>query len=556
MKNKRSKTQSTAGRGPKRERIILIIILLLAFSLRLAFFLQLSSSSIADMVIEDSKTYHDWAAGIGGGRWISDEVFYALPLYPYFLGIIYTVFGVSLTAARFLQILMGTVNCFLIYLLGKRIFNDFTGLVAALAMSVYGWLIVYDASILSPVLIIFLIASFLLLLIRLDAAKAGPAKWLGGGLLAGITAAASAHILLFILLVPLWKHLSAKWKGSRSGWFSSLTFLAGAIIALSPITIHNWTAGNDFVPLTAHGGINFFIGNNPHARGVFEPPPILRSGGKTLRRDAEKLAEKDRGRNLKPSEISAYWFEKGFTFIRQNPLDYLVLLGKKFTIFWDNLEIADVIHPSFFKEFTPILKIHFLTFGMIAPFSLIGLVVAWGRRKRISILYFLVGTYVLSTILYFVNSRYRLSLVPFLLLFASYFICWCWESLKMKRWPAFSAALVGLVFFAVWVNPELIGKDARFTLNMGAGYNHLGSYYSQQGQLDKALIQFEKALRLEPYRPEAHYNLANIYYRMGELERALRGYREAVRRNPFYDSAHLAIALVYEKMGENRRSGQ
>ncbi|MEA1927221.1 MAG: glycosyltransferase family 39 protein, partial [Candidatus Auribacterota bacterium] len=410
----------------RRSYLILAVILLLAFGFRFVFFSQMAHSPIAEMVIEDSKTYHDWALRIAGGEWIGTDVFYALPLYPYLLGLIYTVFGSHLQTAKFIQILIGTMNCWLIFLLGRRLFNRPVGLLAAFLMSIYGWLIVYDSAILSPVLIIFLDALVLLYLLRLEKRSSGWVGWFGGGLLIGITTTASAHILLFIPLVVVWLFLNPAFRTDRPRWISAAVYLLGVIIALAPITIHNWQVGDDFVPLTAHGGINFYIGNNPHSRGVFEPPPILRSGGATLRHDAEKIARKAMGRELKPSEVSAYWFNQGFNFIKEQPGKYSQLLFRKFTIFWDSLEIADVIHPYFFRQVAPILKLPFLIFGVIAPFSLLGLALSWKRRSRIFLVYFFIGGYIFSIVLYFVNSRYRLPLVPFLMIFAGYSFFWWW----------------------------------------------------------------------------------------------------------------------------------
>ena len=528
----------------RRTYFILAGILLLAFTLRFIFFYQMANSPIAEMVIEDSKTYHDWALRIAGGDWMGTDVFYALPLYPYLLGLIYTIFGSYLQVAKFIQILIGTISCGLIFLLGRRLFNVSVGLMAAFLMAIYGWLIVYDSAILSPVLIIFLDALVLLYLLRLEKRSSGWVGWFGGGLLIGITTAASAHILPFIPLVVVWLFVNPAFRTNRPRWISAAVYLLGVIIALAPITIHNWQVGDDFVPLTAHGGINFFIGNNPHSRGVFEPPPILRSGGATLRHDAEKIARKALGRELKPSEVSAYWFNQGFTFIREQPLKFCGLFYRKFTIFWDNLEIADVIHPYFFIKVAPILKIPFLVFGWIAPFALLGLALSWKRRSRIFLIYFFIGGYIFSIVLYFINSRYRLPLVPFLLIFAAYSFYWWWEKIKAGRWISIAISIGVLAGFILWVNPQLITKP-RFVLNMGAGYNHLGAYYSQKGDMERALVEFKEALRLEPYRAEAHYNLANIQFKMGNLDEAEEGYRNASKRNPYYDSAHLALAMVY-----------
>ena len=151
---------------PRTVTLAIILIALLAFVLRSVFFYQMATSPIAEMVIEDCRTYNDWAREIAGGDWLGKEVFHALPLYPYFLGSIYAVFGYHLQLARFIQVLLGTLNCCLLFLLGRRLFNPFVGLLAAFFMAVYGWLIVYDSAVLSPVLIIFLGAASLLFLYR------------------------------------------------------------------------------------------------------------------------------------------------------------------------------------------------------------------------------------------------------------------------------------------------------------------------------------------------------------------------------------------------------
>ncbi len=541
---KKDRSQPAVSPKIEREAIILAAVLLLAFALRLAFFLQLNRSPVAEMVIEDSQTYHDWAAAIAAGDWVGDRVFTALPLYPYLLGVIYSVFGVSIPAARLVQVLIGTVNCGLIYLLGRRLFNPAVGIGAAFLTAVYGWLIVYDSAILSPVAIVFFTALLLLILLKLREREAGWPGWLGAGVWAGLTATVSGHSLIFLLLAAGWIYL----PGRR--WRRAAVFLAGAAAVIGLVAYRNWKVGDDWVPLTAHGGINFFIGNNPHARGVFEPPPILRSGGATLQHDAETIARRTLGRELKPSEVSSFWFKQGFDFIRAHPGRFLQLLGRKFTIFFDQLEIADVIHPSFFIRWTPILKIPFPVFGWIAPLALLGLILAARRWRRLLLLYLFIAGYVVSTVFYFVNSRYRLPLVPFLMIFAASAVFWGVERIRAREWKTGLPALAGLVLITYWVNPQLLGEP-RFRLNLGAGHNHLGTYFSRQGDLDRAREEFAEALRLEPQRPEAHYNLANILFRQNELEAAEGGYREAVRRNPYYESAHLALALVAERRGES-----
>ncbi len=542
---KKSAKKKTAAR-PGRGTWWLAGILLLAFALRLVFLLQMASSPIAEMLVEDSRVYQDWALRIAGGDWLGSEIFHALPFYPYYLGTVYALIGEHLQWARFIQVLLGTLNCALVYLLGRRFFSEREGLLGAGLTALYGWLVAYDSAILSPTLIVTLSALLLLSLARAEAGKNLPGC-LGAGLLGGLATTAGAHVLLFLPAAAAW--LGIRFR-SRRGSYAAGLFLAGALVVPALTTWRNYAVGDDFVPLTAHGGINFFIGNNPAARGVFEPPPGLRTGGETLRKDSTMLAEKALNRKLKPSEVSSFWFAKGWEFFRREPGKALLLLGKKAVIFWDGLEIADVIHPYFFRDYAPVIKLPLLVFPVAAPLALLGLALAVrGGRRRI-LLYLFIAAYYLSAVAYFINSRYRLPLVPILLLFAAYALCWGFESFRRRRYLPFWGALAALAVLAVLVNPGLLGKKhARFQLNMGAGHNHLGAFYTSRGDLDRALAEFRQARELEPTRAEASYNLAQVLFKKRDFPQAERYARDSIRLNPYYESGHLLLGLILEETG-------
>ena len=58
-----------------------------------------------------------------------------------------------------------------------------------------------------------------------------------------------------------------------------------------------------------------------------------------------------------------------------------------------------------------------------------------------------------------------------------------------------------------------------------------------QGEIDKALVHYRKALALQPDNPRAHYNLAVGLVRKGELEPAIAQLRIALRIDPAYPDA-------------------
>src|SRR5947209_8539402 len=59
----------------------------------------------------DAQAYHVWAQRIAGGDWLGAGVFYQAPLYPYFLGLIYRMFGEDPATIRIVQIMLGSAAC-------------------------------------------------------------------------------------------------------------------------------------------------------------------------------------------------------------------------------------------------------------------------------------------------------------------------------------------------------------------------------------------------------------------------------------------------------------
>ena len=92
-----------------REAVRVGAIFLVAFGLRLLNLLAMRENSpFYDMPTTDSDLYDKLARAIAEGDWLGTEIFYYNPLYPYFLGLCYTLFGYSYTIVKLLQIAAGS----------------------------------------------------------------------------------------------------------------------------------------------------------------------------------------------------------------------------------------------------------------------------------------------------------------------------------------------------------------------------------------------------------------------------------------------------------------
>lgn len=86
--------------------------------------------------------------------------------------------------------------------------------------------------------------------------------------------------------------------------------------------------------------------------------------------------------------------------------------------------------------------------------------------------------------------------------------------------------------------------------DFGNPYNDIGSYMTQLGQLDEAILWLEKAKQAIRYAtPEyAFYNLGQIYEMKGLWPKAMVEYKEALELNPDYEPAKSAYTRLENRL--------
>jgi 4-amino-4-deoxy-L-arabinose transferase-like glycosyltransferase len=84
-----------------------------------------------NIVSMDSAVYLNWAQVILEEGWLGTEIFYRAPFYPYLLSIIFWFAPNNLLAVYIMQLGMGICSVVLIYSIGKRIYCERAGLIAA-----------------------------------------------------------------------------------------------------------------------------------------------------------------------------------------------------------------------------------------------------------------------------------------------------------------------------------------------------------------------------------------------------------------------------------------
>jgi tetratricopeptide (TPR) repeat protein len=523
--------------------VIVLCIFTAAFAMRAAYFLQIQNSPPFAVLSLDDSYYDAWALQISRGDLLGKEVFYGLPLYPYLLGLVYSVFGHSIFIARLAHALFDSISCILLYAIGKRVFGRATAILASCILAFYSMSFYISGFLSSGSLSMLLNLVIVLVLLSLYR-NPNLAKWLAVGFLMGITSLANASVLLFVPCVIAWAFTALKDRGRRAIVTGASAMVIAIASVMSITAVRNWVVGRDFVPVTAHSGITFYAGNNPESIGAFNLPQQLRGDVLKTKVLSKTIAEKALGRTLKPSEVSKFWFDKAFDFIRRSPPAYAALIVKKIYFFWWVREIPEEVPLSVVKNYSSIARLPLFSFALISPLSIVGLTLAYRKERRDThLLYLFVGASLVSTALYFVNSRYRIITEPVLILFASFTIVRSYQKMREGRYPYVASVLIASILLFLFFNINVASYREDVV------YGKLGVSYALQGFTAQAEEAFKKAISFRPTNPIAHYNLGTFYMSQKRYDEAIGQFKEALRLDPGYSDAHNNIATAYIIVG-------
>jgi tetratricopeptide (TPR) repeat protein len=159
----------------------------------------------------------------------------------------------------------------------------------------------------------------------------------------------------------------------------------------------------------------------------------------------------------------------------------------------------------------------------------------------------------LTIVFFFVNARFRLPLLPFLIILAAFSILFLWDRVKRKEYLRLLPAGLGLVLF-FWfcnANPYDLSKTS-----FSQSYFTLGNIYLRQDLRDRAKVYYDSALALNPNLPRAHLNLGLIHLGKGDLDSAGAAFARVLAINPYEEKALNNLSAVYRLKGEYKKSVQ
>ena len=380
---------------------VFVAVLLLALALRLAFAF---GYWVDKALTRDEREYLSLARSLTAGHgFVYDDAvrsgpvdpFGRAPGYPLFLALVGG--GLRITesvpaSVRVAQAVVGTAGVLLVGLLATRLAGRRAGLAAAIIAACYPPLVWISTYAFSEALfwpLGLFIAWLFDGLVRDE--RTSPRQHLRLALVCGLLTGAAVLVrpamLFFIPLAGLW--LLRKQRLA-----ATVVFGLGTIVVIAPWTIRNYSHYGRFVLVASEGGVTFWTGNHPRARGEGDL-----AANPDLKR--EQLALRARYPALSEEEMEPIYYREALDWMKSRPIDWLVLEARK--VFY----LIVPIGPSYTVHSPRYYLASMISYGVVLVLAIAGFARLGRDRGRTPGLWLLAGSAVVVCLVFFPQERFR-----------------------------------------------------------------------------------------------------------------------------------------------------
>lgn len=520
--------------------VILLAILSLALILRILALLSLKESIYFDFLLWDERVYHEWALKIANGTPVLSTYGFA-PVPAYVMALIYKIFSPDILYIRIMNIFLGELTCYFVYLIGKEMFNRKTGLIASLIACLYKPFIFYSIVPLKTSLSVFLFALtvylFLSILNRHSMIKA-----ILVGLVIGLMLNVRPNCIIIIPFLPflfIWDMYKDRAPG-KVITESLLLYFAGILISVSPFVMENLRTSGELKITTNQSGYALYIGNNlDNPDPYFRPVPF--ASPSPFEQGTQMIIEASRreGRRLSAKEGSSFWTRETMKIAMKQPRAFMWKICQKILVLFNQFEAGDHYYIGFMSRFVTFFKFPFFSFWIILPFGMAGMAVTIRRSNKFLFTSLILFLYGLTLIIFFTDTRFRLPMMVLLIPYAVVGVRDLVSYIKGRNIKMVSISLsIIVIFFAMEFLP------VRGTDDLTAYYNTHAIILDSKGFKGDAIKYWEESsLMNKPYSAFANLSLAGKYYGKGDRQKAL-SYLEKIPDNSF------AASFKHEIIGD------
>jgi tetratricopeptide (TPR) repeat protein len=135
-------------------------------------------------------------------------------------------------------------------------------------------------------------------------------------------------------------------------------------------------------------------------------------------------------------------------------------------------------------------------------------------------------------------GRFRIPLVPFLLMFSAYAV---WRlTIYVSTRNARAAALCAVSWLVAYGLASV--PVVAYEPDLGRWHLDRASAYTLKGQPEQAIAEYKAAIRANPRYPETYAELGSLLVTQGEFDDAIANYRKAIALNPSFAELRRTLA--------------
>ncbi len=491
--------------------------------------LPILGSPLGRYPVVDARWHMLWAEAVSNGDPFIYAPYFRAPLYPWLLGGWFGLFGSGTVSGALLSMAAGAGTVILLHRTGLAFTSRGAAFLIAALWALWGTALLFQGFMLIEPLYVFLLcATFLALCRRSDS----PAPWF----LLGLSCIARpGAVLLLPVSILLFRPRVRSW----AAWF----------IPVASVWAVNMFSGDPGTLISSQGGINFYVGSGPGADGVtaFAPAGRREPSGELPYVDnvwAASLAPLSA--DTAPSGVSSYWTRLTLGHVASHPLGSLILLCRKVMFLLSPVEIPCSYDAYYMGRISPLAGVlvtgpPFAFPGLLLWLLLPGALIAGraGEAEKRALAWVL--TLAVGLAPFFITARFRLPLIPFVLLFMVPRFLRVWKKgvltaplgvalgvgLAVLTGPAVETSGVNMPFHDGMANYSAGNRREARTLFMqawerasvrmdGVDLNGTDALYNlgvmdlEDGNRDGAVFWFVKALEWNPAHGPSREALRNL----------------------------------------------
>ena len=414
---------NSPGKSLRRIPLLLILLVVVGVAIRLAYVVTLDRARLS---WADEMFYDRIAWQLAETGHFQSTLYWAPPVLPTFLAIVYRVFGHDYRAARICQALLGGVLVLAMFWLADMFFGRKTAYLTALGTALYPPFIYLSGVLYAEHIYLLLIAITLCSLARWQQSRRRP--WLVvAGILMGLTALCRPVFLAFfpIAAAYVW------WRApSDAKLHCSLSVCVVAVATISPWTLRNAVVFKQFVPISTGSGLHLWRGNNDLSLGDADDRhlrplnPLWKERAQTLLTDEQRAELTVRMESFiagttELDEVSEdrRLGTEALRWLRAHPGKFLALSSQRLL----------TLYSAFSKTTTKteVVNQHnaavaALSFYPVLALGLVGMALAAYKNKASLLLHGAVGTNLLTYLPMTACTRFRLPIDAYWIAFAAF----------------------------------------------------------------------------------------------------------------------------------------